>query len=59
LNYVTLGISLLINVLLFRFSVVERLLGRYVQEQLYLFPMWAIPLLVLTMVSAVVLVALA
>jgi hypothetical protein len=59
LNYVTLGVSLLINVLLFRFSVVERLLGRYVQEHLYLFLMWAIPLLVLTMASAVVLVALA
>jgi hypothetical protein len=40
LNCVTLKVSLLVNVLLFRFSVVERLLGRYVQEQLYLFLMW-------------------
>ena len=59
LNYTTLGISLLVNVLMFRFGVVERLFGRYVQEQLYFFLMWAVPLLVLTMASAVVLVAIA
>ena len=57
LNYVTLGVSLLVNVLLFRFGVVERLLGRYVQEQLYFVLIWAVPVLVLTMASAVVLVA--
>jgi neurotransmitter-gated ion-channel len=57
LNYITLGVSLLINVLIFRFGVVERLLGRYVQEQLYLFLIWAIPVLVLTTASAVILVA--
>ena len=59
LNYATLGASLLVNILIFRFGVVERWFGRYVQEQLYLFLIWAIPLLVLTMASAVVLVALA
>ena len=58
LNYITLGVSLLVNVLMFRFGVVERWFGRYVQEQLYFFLIWAIPLLVLTMASAVVLVAL-
>lgn len=57
LNYVTLGVSLLVNVLIFRFGVVERLLGRYVQEQLYLFLIWAVPLLVLTTATAVILVA--
>lgn len=59
LNYITLGISLLVNVLIFRFGVIERWFGRYVQEQLYLFLIWAVPLLVLTMASAVVLVAIA
>ena len=59
LNYITLGISLLVNVLMFRFGLVERLFGRYVQEQLYFFLIWAVPLLVLTMASAVVLVAIA
>lgn len=59
LNYVALGISLLVNILLFRFGLVERLFGRYVQEQLYLFLIWAVPVLMLTMASAVVLVAIA
>jgi hypothetical protein len=58
-NYVTLGVSLLVNVLLFRFGVVERMFGRYVQEQFYLFLMWAVPVLVLTTSAAVILVALA
>ena len=58
LNYVTLAISLLVNILLFRFQVVERLLGRYVQEQFYLVLVWAIPLLALTMAAAIILVAL-
>lgn len=57
LNYIALGIGLLVNVLLFRFGVVERLFGRYVQEQLYLVLTWAIPLLVLTTATAIILVA--
>ena len=59
LNYITLGASLMVNILLYRFGVVERLWGRYVQEQLYLYLMWAIPVLVLTMAAAIVLVAIA
>lgn len=59
LNYVTLAVSLAVNILLFRFRVVERLFGRYVQEQLYLFLVWAIPVLVLTTATSVILVALA
>ena len=59
LNYVALGISLLVNILLFRFGVVERWFGRYVQEQLYLFLIWAVPVLLLTTAGAVVLVAIA
>lgn len=58
LNYVTLAISLLVNVLLFRFQVAGRLLGRYVQEQFYLVLVWAIPVLALTMAAAILLVAL-
>jgi hypothetical protein len=57
LNYITLGVSLLINVMLFRYAVVERMLGRYVQEQLYLFLCWAIPVLAVTVATSVVLVA--
>lgn len=57
LNYIALGIGLLVNVLLFRYGVIERLFGRYVQEQLYLVLAWAIPLLVLTAAGAIIVVA--
>jgi hypothetical protein len=59
LNYLTLAVGLLVNILIFRFGIVERYFGRYVQEQLYLFLIWAIPVLVLTMAGAIVLVAVA
>lgn len=57
LNYATLGVSLLINILLFRFNVVKRLFGKYVQEQLYKFLTWAVPACVLVTVVAVLAVA--
>lgn len=59
LCYVTLGISFLINLLLVRFRVVERLLGRATQEQCYLVLRWAFPALVLTMAGAMILSAVA
>jgi hypothetical protein len=59
LCYVTLGISFLINLLLVRFRVAERLLGRYAQEQCYLVLRWAFPVLVLTMAGAMILSAVA
>lgn len=59
LNYLTLAISLAVNVCLVRFRIVERAFGRYVQEQLYLYLVWAIPMLVLTTAAAIILVALA
>ena len=59
LNFVTLAVSLAINILLVRFRFVEGAFGRYVQEQLYLFLVWAIPVLVLTTAVSVILVALA
>ena len=52
LNYIALGVGLLVNVLLVRFRVVEALFGRYVQEQLFLVLSWAIPVLALTAASA-------
>ena len=59
LSYVTLGISFLINLLLVRFRLVERTLGRYTQEQCYLVLRWAFPALVLTMAVAMALSAIA
>ncbi len=49
LNYVALFLALMINVLFYRFNVVEKLFGRWVQEQVYLFLTWAIHLLVFAM----------
>lgn len=58
LNYLTLAASLLINILLFRFNLVQQFWGKYVQEQLYLYLVWAVPLMVLISSLAVLLVAL-
>ncbi|BCW87889.1 Proton-gated ion channel [Alphaproteobacteria bacterium SO-S41] len=58
LNYVTLGICLLVNILFYRYRVFETTLGRYGQEQLFLVLAWAIPVIVLTAAVAIVAVAL-
>ncbi|HEX2730970.1 MAG TPA: hypothetical protein VHM70_05170 [Polyangiaceae bacterium] len=55
LNYVTLGISLLINLLLFRFNLVARYFDKYVQEQLYKYFVWSVPSLVALTAVAVLL----
>jgi hypothetical protein len=57
LNYAALGIALLVNIFIFRFEVVGRTLGRYVQEQLYLVLLWAVPVLAATLALAIILVA--
>jgi hypothetical protein len=57
LNYVTLGVGLAIVVLLYRYNVPKRLFGRYVQEQMFSYLSWAVPLLVLGTALAFILVA--
>jgi hypothetical protein len=59
LNYLALALSLLINLALFRFNLPMRWFGRYVQEQVFLFVSWAVPLLVLATAVALLLVAMA
>jgi hypothetical protein len=59
LNFVALGMALLINVALFRYNVVARYFGRYVQEQLYLYLIWAVPVLMLVAATSVILSAMA
>ena len=59
LNYLVLGAALAIIIVLFRFNLVQRACGKYVQEQLYLGIVWAGPLLVLATALAVLLVAMA
>lgn len=57
LNYIALGVSLLVNIFLVRFEFAGRVFGRYVQEQLYQVIMWTVPLLAMTMALAFILVA--
>lgn len=46
LNYVTLGVGLAVVVFLYRFNVPMRLGGRHIQEQVFGYLSWAVPLLV-------------
>lgn len=57
LNYVTLAASLLVNLLVFRYRIVGRALGRYVEEQAYRFLTWALPLVAVSTAVACVLAA--
>ncbi len=59
LNYLALALSLIVNLALFRFNLPMRWFGRYVQEQVFLFLSWAVPLLVLATAVATLLVAMA
>lgn len=59
LNYISLATSLVVNLVLFRFNLVGRIFGKYVQEQLYLYLIWALPLLAMSTATAFVLVAMA
>jgi hypothetical protein len=59
LNYLVLGAALTIIITLFRFNLVQRAFGKYVQEQLYLCIVWAAPVLVLATATALLLVSMA
>jgi hypothetical protein len=57
LNYVALGLGLAVVVLLYRYNVPMRLFGRYVQEQVFNYLSWAVPLLAFGTALAFILVA--
>jgi len=57
LNYVTLATSLLVNLLLFRYRLVGRAFGRFVEEQAFHFLTWALPLAAVSTAIACVLAA--
>lgn len=59
LNYLTLAASLAVIIGLFRFGAAKRAFGSAVQEQLYLYLVWAVPLLVGATAIALLLVAMA
>ncbi len=47
LNYATLAISLIVVIFFYRFGLPRRLFGRYVEQQLFMFVSWALPVLTL------------
>ena len=57
LNYAALGLGLAVVVLLYRYNVPMRLFGRYVQEQVYSYLSWAVPLLAFGTALTFILVA--
>jgi len=57
LNYVALGVGLAIVVLMYRYNFPMRLCGRYVQEQMFSYLSWAVPLLAVATALAFILVA--
>ena len=57
LNYMTLALSLSVVIAFYRFNFPRRLFGRYVEEQLFLFICWALPILTLGTSAAFLLVA--
>ncbi len=57
LNYAMLAISLVINLAVFRFRVMHRAFGPYVEEEAFRFVMWAVPVLAVSTAIAIVLAA--
>ena len=57
LNYVALGVGLAIVVLLYRYHLPMRLFGRYIQEQMFSYLSWAVPLLAVGTAVAFIFVA--
>lgn len=57
LNYFTLGVSLVINIAVYRFRLVTKLFGHHVEEQVYQACLWAVPVLSIGTAAAIVLAA--
>jgi hypothetical protein len=59
LNYLSLAIGLVINIVVFRFNLIGRLFGTHVLTQSFRFLTWGLPTLVLSTAAAIILVAMA
>ncbi|MES2944366.1 MAG: hypothetical protein V4772_15975 [Pseudomonadota bacterium] len=57
LNYFLLALSIAVGILLYRFNLVKRLFGPYVQEEFFIFINWAVPVVVFATATAMVLMA--
>ena len=54
LNYITLATSFAVNLLMFRYRIVGRRFGPFVEEQTFLFIAWSVPVLALSTAIAFV-----
>lgn len=59
LNYATLALAVVMNLVLFRFDVVRQRYGRHAQEATFRYLMWALPLMVFGTAVAMVLASMA
>ncbi|CAA6606384.1 Glycine receptor, alpha 4 subunit [Rhodospirillaceae bacterium LM-1] len=57
LNYFLLGLCIAIGIVFYRFNAVKKLFGHHVQNELFVYMNWAIPLLVLCTATAMVMMA--
>jgi len=57
LNYVTLAMALMVNILFARFNLIARIFQPYVQEQVYYLIMWAVPVAALSIAISLMLTA--
>jgi hypothetical protein len=57
LNYALLAISLGVVIMFFRYNLLRRWFGAYIQEQVFLFISWGFPLLAVSSALAFILVA--
>ncbi len=57
LNYITLATSFVVNLAMFRYRVLGRRFGPFVEEQAFLFIAWAVPVLAVATATAFVAVA--
>lgn len=58
LNYLLLGISFAVGILLYRYNGIKRLFGPYVQAEFFTYLCWALPFLVFATATAMVALAL-
>ena len=53
LNYIMLGVSFFISIVLYRYYLIKRFFGRYIQDEFFTVICWALPLLCFGLVLAI------
>ena len=57
LNYIMLGLSFLVSIVLYRYYLVKRLYGRYVQDEFFSVLCWGTPILCFGVTAAILALA--